>query len=151
MELPSPCRGTNNVIGIEFCLMNKGHVVIVMPYFPHQRFSVSRIKHFIQLCSLQKRASLYKCFSSPTKSSAIIFSYQEQNNNSRLSSFFLCPVLRSRTGPCRNFLNLLGSSIQHITLQILTFLNREAHFFKFLVTITVLRQPSSLLYDCVLV
>lgn len=31
--------GTNNVVGIEFCLMNKGHVVIVMPYFPHQRFS----------------------------------------------------------------------------------------------------------------
>lgn len=33
--------GSSNVVGIEFCLMHKGHVVIVMPYYPHQRFSVS--------------------------------------------------------------------------------------------------------------
>lgn len=31
--------GSCNIVGIEFCLMNKGHVVIVMPYYPHQRFS----------------------------------------------------------------------------------------------------------------
>ncbi|XP_042896789.1 cell division cycle 7-related protein kinase isoform X1 [Parasteatoda tepidariorum] len=31
--------GTNNVVGIVSCFMNNGHVVIVMPYYPHQRFS----------------------------------------------------------------------------------------------------------------
>ncbi|GIY89423.1 cell division cycle 7-related protein kinase [Caerostris extrusa] len=31
--------GTCNVIGVEFCFMNNGHVVIVMPYYPHQRFA----------------------------------------------------------------------------------------------------------------
>ncbi|GFY70504.1 cell division cycle 7-related protein kinase [Trichonephila inaurata madagascariensis] len=31
--------GSCNVIGVEFCVMNNGHVVIVMPYYPHQRFS----------------------------------------------------------------------------------------------------------------
>ncbi|XP_035233138.1 cell division cycle 7-related protein kinase-like, partial [Stegodyphus dumicola] len=31
--------GSNNIVGIEFCIMNDGHVVIVMPYYPHQRFS----------------------------------------------------------------------------------------------------------------
>ncbi|GBN48132.1 Cell division cycle 7-related protein kinase [Araneus ventricosus] len=31
--------GSCNVIGVEFCFMNNGHVVIVMPYYPHQRFS----------------------------------------------------------------------------------------------------------------
>ncbi|KAG8198752.1 hypothetical protein JTE90_023515 [Oedothorax gibbosus] len=31
--------GCSNVIGVEFCIMNCGHVVIVMPYYPHQRFS----------------------------------------------------------------------------------------------------------------
>lgn len=31
--------GSNNIVGVEHCVMNKGHVVIVMPYFPHERFA----------------------------------------------------------------------------------------------------------------
>lgn len=30
--------GKNNVMGVELCLRSKDHIVIVMPYFPHDRF-----------------------------------------------------------------------------------------------------------------
>nr|KAG5693392.1 hypothetical protein BaRGS_009865 [Batillaria attramentaria] len=30
--------GVENVMGLELCLRNKDHIVIVMPYFPHHKF-----------------------------------------------------------------------------------------------------------------
>ncbi|XP_021380364.1 cell division cycle 7-related protein kinase-like [Mizuhopecten yessoensis] len=30
--------GCDNVMGVELCIRNKDHVVIVMPYFPHEKF-----------------------------------------------------------------------------------------------------------------
>ncbi|KAL5015720.1 hypothetical protein ScPMuIL_005309 [Solemya velum] len=30
--------GKDNVMGVELCMRNKDHVVIVMPYFPHEKF-----------------------------------------------------------------------------------------------------------------
>ena len=34
-------RGAENVMGLELCLRNKDHIVIVMRYFPHQKFQVN--------------------------------------------------------------------------------------------------------------
>ena len=36
-------RGCDNVIGVELCFRNKDHVVIVMQYFPHEKFHVRRL------------------------------------------------------------------------------------------------------------
>ena len=33
-------RGEDNVMGVELCLRNRDHVVIVMQYFPHEKFQV---------------------------------------------------------------------------------------------------------------
>ena len=32
--------GEDNVMGVELCLRNRDHVVIVMQYFPHEKFQV---------------------------------------------------------------------------------------------------------------
>lgn len=34
-------RGEANVVQLKTCFLHKGHVAIVMPYFPHDRFAVS--------------------------------------------------------------------------------------------------------------
>ena len=34
--------GEDNVMGVELCLRNRDHVVIVMQYFPHEKFMVSQ-------------------------------------------------------------------------------------------------------------
>ena len=34
-------RGKDNVIEVKACVREKDHVVIVMPYFPHEKFQVS--------------------------------------------------------------------------------------------------------------
>lgn len=33
--------GCDNVMGVKACLRHRDHVVIVMPYFPHEQFQVS--------------------------------------------------------------------------------------------------------------
>jgi hypothetical protein len=38
------CRGQDNVMGIEGCIRGKEIVVMVMPYFEHDRFQVSRTR-----------------------------------------------------------------------------------------------------------
>ena len=32
--------GCDNVMGVELCIRQRDHVVIVMPYFPHEKFQV---------------------------------------------------------------------------------------------------------------
>ena len=34
------CSGTDYVMGVKACIREKDHVVIVMPYFPHDKFQV---------------------------------------------------------------------------------------------------------------
>ena len=38
------CRGSQNVMGVEACIRHKDHVVIVMPYFHHDKFQVHIVK-----------------------------------------------------------------------------------------------------------
>lgn len=33
--------GRDNVVGVSACLREKDHVIIVMPYFPHDKFQVT--------------------------------------------------------------------------------------------------------------
>ncbi|KAK3579927.1 hypothetical protein CHS0354_014038 [Potamilus streckersoni] len=47
--------GQDNVIGVELCLRNRDHVVIVMPYIPHEKFqdyilklSVSEVREYMR-------------------------------------------------------------------------------------------------------
>ncbi|XP_050390925.2 cell division cycle 7-related protein kinase [Patella vulgata] len=55
--------GCDNVMGVELCLRNRDHVVIVMPYFPHEKFqnyvmnmSTAEVKNYMKnlLLSLQR-------------------------------------------------------------------------------------------------
>lgn len=41
------CSGRDNVVGLELCLRNKDTVAFVMPYFPHDSFSVRMIKSYV--------------------------------------------------------------------------------------------------------
>ena len=41
--------GCDNVMGVELCIRSKDHVVIVMPYFPHEKF-----QDYIQLMSVSE-------------------------------------------------------------------------------------------------
>ncbi|XP_054712563.1 cell division cycle 7-related protein kinase-like [Uloborus diversus] len=64
--------GSNNIVGVEFCIMNNGHVVIVMSYYPHQRFSeyvrlmkISDIKDYmrnllIALCKIHSHGVIHR-------------------------------------------------------------------------------------------
>ena len=37
------CSGRDNVMGVSACLREKDHVIIVMPYFPHDKFQVTTL------------------------------------------------------------------------------------------------------------
>lgn len=37
----SLCSGRDNVISIHTCVRHRDHIVLIMPYFPHDRFAVS--------------------------------------------------------------------------------------------------------------
>ena len=45
--------GDDNVMGVSACIRNKDHVVIVMPYFKHDKFTVSFTMkvYFIIICN----------------------------------------------------------------------------------------------------
>ena len=47
------CRGQDNVMGIEACIREKDRVVMVMPYFEHDKFQVR-----LQVVDLLKHACI---------------------------------------------------------------------------------------------
>ncbi len=57
-DLCYTCRGCDNVIGVKACLRHKDHVVIIMPYFPHDRFQVNTAPWILNVHWIHKEHNL---------------------------------------------------------------------------------------------
>jgi cell division control protein 7 len=94
--------GRDNVMGVELCIRHKDHVVIVMPYFPHQKFqdyilalSVNDVREYLRnLLIALRRVHQFKVIHRDVKPSN--FLYNSVTKQYALVDFGLAHEMKSQ-------------------------------------------------------